>query len=350
MRSAAAAWSCQRRSGRPARPCCRRRPGTRCRRAARARREARGTDVPPRHGPRDSPPSLVLSQPRIAAQRPETQRLFRPGGPACPGCWCRPARSPGWRELTRLLASTRPTTGGPRADCARGPLAAPEPGRPRGSGRDDHGPHNLVRQGLPLGVPEREQVADEADDEVDEVAEVAQEGVQRADGLTGLLADEPHPDDPLAEALALTTQDPPVVEPVTESDEQEQVIDRRAARELADDQDDRVRDPVDQQAADPVDPVGVLRGWNSSVLGSSLVRRSLVRRVAWGSALVCHEGCLSCLACRAASGQQYCNRLFGEILEIREFRASYANPYRCSSNTQFSAAITYMTRVMRRRA
>src|SRR6266581_8424279 len=140
-------------------------------------------------------------------------------------------------------------------------------GPPAWSGRDDHGPHDLVGQGLPLGVPEREQVADEADDEVDEVAEVAQEGVQRTDGLTGLLADEPHPDDPLAEALALTAQDPPVVEPVTESDEQEQVVDRPAAREYADENNDRIREPVEQQAADPVDPVGVLRGRNSSVLG-----------------------------------------------------------------------------------
>src|SRR5580700_8843010 len=58
------------------------------------------------------------------------------------------------------------------------------------SGRDDDRLDDHVGDGLPLGGPQREQVADEADDAVNEVADVADERHQRSDRLPGLLAHE----------------------------------------------------------------------------------------------------------------------------------------------------------------
>src|SRR6266516_4594711 len=89
-------------------------------------------------------------------------------------------------------------------------------GPPAWSGRDDHGPHDLVGQGLPLGVPEREEVADVADDAVHEVADVPDERVQRADRLAGLLADQLDVQHPLAEGLALAALDPAIPDRVAE--------------------------------------------------------------------------------------------------------------------------------------
>jgi len=64
-------------------------------------------------------------------------------------------------------------------------------GRVRRSGGNDDRLHDLVGQGLPLDVPEREGPADEADDRVKNVADIADEGRGDADRLAGLLADEP---------------------------------------------------------------------------------------------------------------------------------------------------------------
>src|SRR5215470_5167841 len=63
-------------------------------------------------------------------------------------------------------------------------------------------------------------------------------------------------------------------------------------------------------------------------------------------------------ACRSANDKQLtvtgCSGRFSEFrylvtLEIREFCVSHMNPYRCSSNSQFSPTIKYMALVMRRR-
>src|SRR5690606_31516014 len=52
-----------------------------------------------------------------------------------------------------------------------------------------HGPHDLVRPGLPLLVPQRRQETDVASKGVERVAQHPQEGVAETDRLTGLLAD-----------------------------------------------------------------------------------------------------------------------------------------------------------------
>src|SRR5215469_7283452 len=49
-------------------------------------------------------------------------------------------------------------------------------------------------------------------------------------------------------------------------------------------------------------------------------------------------------------GKQYCNQSFWEACRFTSFLVAFhTNPYRCSSNSQFSATITYIALVMRRR-
>src|SRR6202049_4517988 len=62
--------------------------------------------------------------------------------------------------------------------------------------------HDLVCQGLPLGIPQREQVTDITDDAVHDVGELTHDGQPETDWLAGLLAHHLELHDRLADAGA----------------------------------------------------------------------------------------------------------------------------------------------------
>src|SRR4029077_1765366 len=96
--------------------------------------------------------------------------------------------------------------------------------------------------------------------------EVAQEGVERADRLAGLLAQQPHPDDPLAEALTLTAQETAVVDRVAERRDPHHGVDAEVVDRDDDEVQDEDRRDVNQVRANPVNPVGILIARYPSVL------------------------------------------------------------------------------------
>src|SRR5204863_4567299 len=125
----------------------------------------------------------------------------------------------------------------------------------------DDGAHDLVRQRLPLVVPQREQPADVADDAVDDVGDVAHERQEHAGGLTGGLLDQLRSGDAAADGVTgraaavpavvnrqgEEVQNPQVVEEVR-AGAHDGVADGRDARRT-----DRIQDPARYGEGDEVD-------------------------------------------------------------------------------------------------
>src|SRR5947209_17306880 len=66
--------------------------------------------------------------------------------------------------------------------------------------RQAHRRQHFVSQRLPLGIPEREQVADGEDGRIDRVCDRPQHRQAEPDWLPGVLADDPEPQQRLADA------------------------------------------------------------------------------------------------------------------------------------------------------
>src|ERR1700733_2947020 len=119
---------------------------------------------------------------------------------------------------------------------------------------DDNGRDDLVRERLPLRVPQREQVPDVADDPVDDVAQVAHERHARADRLAGVDRDELDVGDLLAETLAGgAAVVPAVVDGPAEPDQGEQVVENTGLSldAVADTHQQPDGGEVDEERADP---------------------------------------------------------------------------------------------------
>src|ERR1017187_2295317 len=121
--------------------------------------------------------------------------------------------------------------GGSAADGRGTPLSwQPDPWRPDlwppdswRSDRDDDRAQDLVSEGLPLGIPERPQVADVAGNPVQDVHDVTGEGHPPADRLAGGLADELDVQCLLAPGLpGPASQNPAVVDTDAERDDNAQ--------------------------------------------------------------------------------------------------------------------------------
>ena len=210
------------------------------------------------------PPQPGQSSPVVAlrGQSGEVAALVRvDDGQEQGGCADRQGAAPG--PATRCHRLRVASTGAVAYAITRGWSGVRQGGLERGRHvllvtRDDDRRHDLVGEGLSLGVPVGPQVADEAD-AVQDVRDVANERVARTDRLSGGLTDQLEPDDPLAQGLSgLAGEHDPVEHPVADGGHDRGQIGQEpeTTRDRAEDRHEDDPDDVDHQDRDVVDEIG----------------------------------------------------------------------------------------------